>query len=57
MLCSRCCISMVGKKHFEKGRQWQYNECPKCYDKTKNKRIHFEDILNEKIRELETKSN
>lgn len=57
MLCPRCRISMVGKKHFEKGRQWQYNECPKCYDKTKNKRIHFEDILNEKIRELETKPN
>lgn len=57
MLCPRCSVSMVGKKHFEKGRQWQYNECPKCYDKTKNKRIHFEDILNEKIRELETKPN
>lgn len=38
--------------HFEQNRNYQFNECPKCNAKTKKKRIHFEDILNEETQRL-----
>ena len=47
MLCTKCNSTMRNTMHFERDKRYQYNECPKCYDRTKNKRIHFEDVLNE----------
>lgn len=49
MLYLKCNEVMKNTMHFEYGKQYQYNECPKCHDKTKNKRIHFADILQEEI--------
>lgn len=49
MLCPRCKTQMKNTMHFEQERQYQYNRCPKCQEKTKNKRIHFEDILKEEM--------
>ena len=40
---------MKNAMHFEQGRQYQYNKCSNCQTKTKNKRIHFEDILKEEM--------
>lgn len=54
MLCPRCNNPMRNTMHFERNKRYQYNECPKCYDRTKNKRIHFEDVLNEEIKNLNT---
>ena len=47
MFCRRCNVVMKDKMHFESGKKFQFSECPKCYEKSKNKRIHFEDILKE----------
>lgn len=49
MLCPRCNKTMKNTMHFEHGRQYQYNKCPNCQERTKNKRIHFEDILNSEM--------
>jgi hypothetical protein len=43
---------MKNKMHFESGKQYAYSECPKCYEKSKNKRIHFEDVLKEEMNKL-----
>ena len=43
---------MNNTMHFEQGRQYQYNQCKKCYEKTKNKRIHFDDVLNETLKNI-----
>lgn len=48
MLCPRCKSTMNKKFHFENGKKFQYSECSKCHEKTKNKRIHF-DTDKEKI--------
>ncbi len=45
MLCPRCNKNMKNIKHFEKDKRYQYNECTICHEKTKNKRIHYEDIF------------
>lgn len=45
MLCPRCSRSMKNVMHFEKGKSYQFNLCSKCYNRTKNKRIHYEDNL------------
>lgn len=47
MICSRCKVIMKNKMHFEEGRNFKFCECPKCHDKTKTKRINFENILAE----------
>lgn len=50
MICPKCHKVMKNKMHFEENRQYQFNECPNCREKTKNKRIHFEDILKDKMK-------
>lgn len=45
MICQRCKKVMKTMMHFEQGRSSQFKECPKCHDKTRPKRIRFEDIL------------
>ena len=32
--------------HFELEREYQYNICPFCRERTKKKRLHYEDIPN-----------
>ncbi len=54
MLCPRCNKPMRNTMHFEQGRHYQYNRCPNCQEKTKNKRIHFEDILKEEMNKQKT---
>lgn len=55
MLCPRCNKPMKNTLHFEQGRQYQYNRCPNCQERTKNKRIHFEDVLKEEINNFQRK--
>jgi hypothetical protein len=38
--------------HFEQDRNYRYNECPKCHDQTRGKRIHFEDVLREEVNKI-----
>ena len=45
MLCPNCNKPMKNILHFEKEKCYQFNICKKCLKKTKNKRIHYEDIL------------
>ena len=45
MNCPKCNRTMKVVMHFENGRQYQYSKCAYCCDRTKNKRIHFEDVL------------
>ena len=47
MLCPKCNSAMRNTMHFEKDKRYQFNECSICHEKTKNKRIHFEDIVEE----------
>lgn len=47
MLCPRCQYTMKTKMHFESSKQYQFHECPNCYERTKNKRIHFDDVSEE----------
>lgn len=55
MLCPNCSRKMNNVLHFEIGKQYQYNECPNCYNRTKNKRIHFDDVINEQSKEVNKK--
>lgn len=54
MICPKCKHKMKNTMHFESDKQYQYNRCPYCYERTKSKRIHFDDLLNE---ENDTKQN
>lgn len=45
MICPRCNEIMNNTMHFEQDRKFQYKKCPRCYEKTRPKRVHFEDIL------------
>jgi hypothetical protein len=47
---------MKNVMHFESEKQYQFNECPKCYKKTKNKRIHFYDVVKEEQNEVNFKN-
>lgn len=49
MICVKCNEVMKTTMHFESGKQYQFHECPKCFERTKNKRIHFEDIIKNEI--------
>jgi DNA-directed RNA polymerase subunit M/transcription elongation factor TFIIS len=49
MICPKCSNAMKNTMHFEEGRQYQFNECSNCHEKTKNKRIHFEDVLKKEV--------
>lgn len=52
MICPRCNKPMKNTMHFEQGKQFQYSKCSNCCERTKNKRIHFEDILKEETNKL-----
>lgn len=52
MTCPRCNVIMKNTMHFEQDRKYRYCECPKCHDKTRGKRIHFEDILQEEVNKV-----
>jgi len=54
MICRKCREVMRTKMHFESGRKYQFHECPKCLDRTKNKRIHFDDVLKEEVNKIKT---
>ena len=45
MLCPNCNKPMKNIMHFEKEKCYQFNLCRNCFKKTKNKRIHYEDIV------------
>lgn len=55
MLCPKCSKPMKNVMHFEQDRQYQFNRCPNCQERTKNKRIHFEDVLKEEINNFQKK--
>ena len=57
MLCPRCNKVMKTTMHFEQDKNYQYKECPKCHTKTKNKRIHFEDVLKEELQKIHRNSS
>lgn len=46
MLCPKCGKSMKNVMHFEKNKNYQFSQCNYCYNKTKNKRIHFSEDKN-----------
>ena len=45
MICFKCGKQMKNVLHFESGREYQFNLCPYCRERTKKKRLHYEDIL------------
>ena len=55
MICQGCKEVMKTTMHFEQGKGSQFKECPKCHEKTKPKRIRFEDILKDKQNEIKQK--
>lgn len=44
MICFKCGKQMKNVLHFEPGREYQFNSCPCCCERTKKKRLHYEDI-------------
>jgi len=44
MICRKCGKKMKNVLHFEKDRDYQYNECSKCCERTKKKRIHYDEF-------------
>lgn len=46
MLCPNCSNKMKNTLHFESNKQYQFNRCPKCNERTKSKRIHFDELDN-----------
>ena len=57
MRCPNCSREMKNVLHFEPDKQYQYNECPHCYNRTKNKRIHFDDVVREEASEVNIKNS
>lgn len=47
MFCPKCGTVMKNIMHFEEDKKYQFNECPRCLKRTKNKRIHFDDVVKE----------
>lgn len=47
MNCPKCNKPMKVVMHFEDGRQYQYHKCTYCQERTKSKRIHFDDVIKE----------
>lgn len=45
MICFKCGRKMKNVLHFEPGREYQFNSCPCCRERTKKKRLHYEDIV------------
>ena len=56
MFCPKCGTVMKNIMHFETDKQYQFNECPHCYKRTKNKRIHFDDVLKEEHEKVNLKN-
>ena len=48
MKCPFCGSEMKTIMHFEGGKNFAFHQCVKCHMKTHQKRIHFEEIKNEK---------
>ena len=48
MKCPFCGSEMKTIMHFESGKNFAFHQCVKCHIKTHQKRIHFEDLKNEK---------
>ena len=44
MRCPKCGREMKNVMHFESGKDYQYNRCKHCLERTKQKRIHYEDF-------------
>ena len=44
MVCFKCGGQMRNVLHFETGREFQFNYCSKCNERTKHKRLHYDDI-------------
>ena len=44
MLCPKCGREMNNVLHFEEEKNFQYNICKHCNKRTKNKRIHYEEV-------------
>lgn len=57
MICPRCNKPMNNTMHFEQGKNSQFKECPKCHDKTRPKKIRFEDVLETKLNEIKHTQN
>ena len=57
MFCPNCNAVMKNVMHFEPDKQYQFNECPRCYKKTKNKRIHFDDVVKEEHEKMNLKND
>ena len=49
MLCPNCNKPMKNIMHFEKEKCHQFNICRNCLKKTKNKRIHYEDVVDKNL--------
>ena len=45
MVCCNCGNKMKNVLHFEQGREYQFNVCSHCRERTKKKRLHYDDIL------------
>lgn len=48
MICPKCNREMKNVLHFDTERNYQFNRCPYCQERTKSKRIHF-DTIKERI--------
>lgn len=57
MFCPKCGSVMKNIMHFEEDKQYQFNECPRCLKRTKNKRIHFDDVLKEETPKVNYKNS
>ena len=57
MFCPNCSTVMKNVLHFEQDKQYQYNECPHCYKRTKNKRIRFDDVVKEETSKVNYKKD
>ena len=49
MFCRRCNCNMTTKMHFERGKNYQFGECPKCYFRTKAKTINYKQFETKEI--------
>ena len=52
MICPMCGKTMKNIMHFEKDKNYAFHECPGCYVRTHKKRIHFEDVKEEKKNDI-----
>ena len=48
MLCSRCRDKMQNVMHFENDKNYAFHYCKRCNQPTHKKRIHFEELEQDK---------